>query len=69
MIFDNVYEAILEGYKVDDDEQEIKNVIDTFSDIETRQENIRFYKEVMTYKGIKVFYDFGADYYFFQDIK
>ena len=73
MIFKNVYKVILNGYELEEGQEvkEIKDFVDSevFLDIETCQENIKFYNEIITYHGIKVFYDFGADYYFFQEIK
>ncbi len=62
-----VYDAILQG----DDATE-ENAINYASglvwcEVETSNQDIKYCDHIDTINGIGVYYDYGADYYFFTD--
>jgi len=64
----NVYPHIVEGYKIDGDEHAIEMIGDMLAytgDEETTEQNIRFAKHLRTVDGIGVYYNYGADHYFY----
>lgn len=69
MIFENCYNAILEGYEAPYGDE---SAIDfargmVWSEVETSDESIGYGRYVDTVDGIDIYYDYGADYYFFAD--
>ena len=62
-----IYDAILEG-----DEATEENALDyargmVWDEVEVSEQEIKYSKFVDTVDGIDVYYDYGADYYFFAD--
>ena len=62
-----VYDAILQG-----DEATEANALDyarclVWDEIEASEQDIKHAEFVDTVDGITVYYDYGADYYFFSD--
>ena len=62
-----VYDAILDGGNYTQ-----KDAIDyargiAWSEYEATQQNIKYRDYIDTIDGVGVYYDFGADYYFFTD--
>ena len=62
-----VYDAILQG-----DEATEANALDyargmVWDEVETSEQEIKYFELVGTADGIDVYYDYGADYYFFAD--
>ena len=62
----NTHNEILEGYKVEsiDDVIEFVNGY-VFSEDQTTQQEIKNAEYKATESGVDIYYDFGADYYFF----
>jgi len=65
----NAYDVILEGYQAPDGDS---SAIDyargmDWNEIETSEQSIAYGRYVDTVNGIDVYYDYGADYYFFTD--
>ncbi len=61
-----VYDAILDGYNTQ------KGAIDyargmVWSECEATEQNIKYADHIDIVDGVGVYYDFGADYYFFTD--
>lgn len=62
------YPEILEGYQVDSDQGAIDWARGyVFGESEPTEQNIAFGRYIDTVNGIDVYYDYGADYYFFTD--
>jgi hypothetical protein len=62
-----IYDAILEG----DDANEA-NALDyargmVWDEVEVSEQEIKYSQFIDTVDGIDVYYDYGADYYFFAD--
>ena len=62
-----IYDAILEG-----DEATEENALDyargiAWDEVEVSEQEIKYSHFVDTVDGIDVYYDYGADYYFFAD--
>ena len=62
-----VYDAILEG-----DEATEANALDyargmVWDEVEVSEQEIKYSQFIDTVNGIDVYYDYGADYYFFAD--
>lgn len=62
-----IYDQILQG-----DEATEENALDcaasmVWSECEALEQHIKYYYYVDTINGIGVYYDYGADYYFFTD--
>jgi hypothetical protein len=63
-----IFDGILEGWEVDNEQ----GVLDyargmVWSEIETNEQEISHKRYIGTVDGIGVYYDYGADYYFFTD--
>ena len=62
-----VYDAILDGnFNNDNDAKEYARGI-AWSEVETREQYIKYYVHVDTIHGVGIYRDYGADYYFFTD--
>jgi hypothetical protein len=62
-----VYNGILSGdYATEYDALEYARGV-VWNEIETRQQSIVYANYIDTIDGVGVYYDFGADYYFFTD--
>ena len=62
-----VYDAILEGDDATEaDALEYAQGI-VWDEVEVSEQEIKYSKFVDTVNGIDVYYDYGADYYFFAD--
>ena len=62
-----VYDAILEG-----DEATEANALEyaqgvVWDEVEVSEQEIKYSQFIDTVNGIDVYYDYGADYYFFAD--
>ena len=62
-----VYDAILQG-----DEATEANALDyargmVWDEVEASEQDIKYAEFVDTVDGVDVYYDYGADYYFFAD--
>ena len=62
-----VYDTILQG-----DEATEANALDyargmVWDEVETTEQDIKYAEFVDTVDGVDVYYDYGADYYFFVD--
>ena len=62
-----VYDAILQG-----DEATEANALDyargmVWDEVEVSEQEIKYAEFVDTVDGVDVYYDYGADYYFFAD--
>jgi len=62
-----VYDAILEG-----DEATEANALEyaqgvVWDEVEVSEQEIKYSQFINTVNGIDVYYDYGADYYFFAD--
>ena len=62
-----IYDAILEG-----DEATEANALDyargmVWDEVEASEQEIKYSQFIDTVNGIDVYYDYGADYYFFAD--
>ncbi len=62
----NAFDFILEGYE-GDGEQDAIDCADgmAWQEIEVGQQNIAYGRYIANSNGIDVYYDYGADYYFF----
>ena len=61
-----LYDAILEGYKAETEQDAIDYANGICSDWETSEQPMpKYNRYIDTTDGIDVYYDFGADYYFF----
>ena len=62
------FDAILEGWQVDNDEVAIDyaNGAD-WCNYEISEQDIKYKRYIDTVNGVGVWYDYGADYYFFTD--
>ena len=72
----NVYHAILDGHEAfnmnpDNCDQAAIDYANglVWSEIECSDQSIEYHNYIDTVNGIDVYYDFGADYYFFTDAK
>jgi len=52
------------GDTTEDDARDCALGID-WMEIETSRQNIRYHRHVGEWNGVAVYYDYGADYYFF----
>jgi len=67
MIFKKVYDFILQGDQASTVKaKEIARGM-VFSEIETHESDIKYHNHIETIKGVGVYYDYGADYYFFVE--
>ena len=64
----NVYDYILQGDNAT--EKNARQAADqlVWSEIETSDQNIKYHKYVDTINGVEIYYDYGADYYFFTEV-
>tara|TARA_B110000503_G_scaffold122730_1_gene187635 strand:+ start:93 stop:302 length:210 start_codon:yes stop_codon:yes gene_type:complete len=61
------FHAILEGsFNNDNDAKEYARCM-VWSECEATEQNIKYRDYIDTVNGVGVYYDFGADYYFFTD--
>ena len=61
-----VYEAILDGYNTQQGAIDYARGM-VWSECEATEQNIKYKDYIDTINGVGVYYDFGADYYFFTD--
>ena len=62
------FDAILEGWQVDNDASAIDYANGmAWCDCETTEQDIKHKRYIDTVDGVGVWYDYGADYYFFTD--
>tara|TARA_R110001606_G_scaffold76808_1_gene177619 strand:- start:72 stop:278 length:207 start_codon:yes stop_codon:yes gene_type:complete len=61
-----VYDAILGGYNTQEDAIDYARGM-VWSECEATEQNIKYKDYIDTINGVGVYYDFGADYYFFTD--
>tara|TARA_R110000796_G_scaffold37533_1_gene94719 strand:- start:473 stop:691 length:219 start_codon:yes stop_codon:yes gene_type:complete len=61
-----VYDAILGGYNTQEDAIDYARGM-VWSECEATEQNIKYADHIDTVDGVGVYYDFGADYYFFTD--
>ena len=61
-----VYEAILDGYNTQQGAIDYARGM-VWSECEATEQNIKYRDYIDTVNGVGVYYDFGADYYFFTD--
>jgi uncharacterized protein YfbU (UPF0304 family) len=65
MIF-NTYDAILNGYEAESDQDAIDYAREmVWYECETLEQSIGYYRYINTVGGVDIYYDYGADYYFF----
>jgi len=60
------FAAILDGYYTEEQALEYARGI-VWCELETSEQVIKYKNYIDTVDGIGVYYDFGADYYFFTD--
>ena len=64
----NTFDVILEGYQVESHEDAVDWARGfVFGECESSEQNIGYSQYIDTVNGIDVYYDYGADYYFFTD--
>jgi hypothetical protein len=61
-----VFDAILDGYNTHEDAIDYAHGM-VWSECEATEQDIRYKDHIETVDGVGVYYDFGADYYFFTD--
>ena len=61
-----VYDATLEGYNTQQDAIDYAHGM-VWSECEATEQNIKYRDYIDTIDGVGVYYDFGANYYFFTD--
>ena len=61
-----VYDAILGGYNTQEDAIDYARGM-VWSECEATEQTIGYRDYIDTVDGVGVYYDFGADYYFFTD--
>lgn len=61
----NTFDFILEGWHGGEKEAVEIAISMDWQEIETSKDNIAYGRYVATANGIDVYYDYGADYYFF----
>ena len=61
-----VFHAILGGYHTQEDAIDYARGM-VWSECEATEQNIKYRDYIDTVDGVGVYYDFGADYYFFTD--
>lgn len=62
----NTYDTILSGPEADSEQDAIEYARDVvWSEVAVSTDNIAYARYVDTVDGVEVYYDFGADYYFF----
>lgn len=64
----NVYEYILAGDQACEEsaKDSARNIV--WQEIETSTQNIKYHRYIDTINGVEIYYDYGADYYFFVDV-
>ena len=62
----NTYDAILDGWHTPQDAIEYAKGM-VWSEVETREQNIAYGGHIADVDGVGVYYDYGADYFFFTD--
>ena len=68
MKYENCYGVILGGEETESDGCAIDFASGfVFSELESSTQNIAYGRYIDTVEGIDIYYDFGADYYFFCD--
>jgi hypothetical protein len=60
-----VYDAILEGGSAAEAMDYARGMV--WDEVEASEQEIKYAEFVDTVDGIDVYYDYGADYYFFSD--
>lgn len=72
----NTFDYIVNGYELNlETEQgehaQLINIVNSvvWNEIEAREQSIAFGRHVLDHNGIGVYYDYGADYYFFTDLE
>jgi len=60
------FDATLYGSYTQEQAIELAMGLD-WMDVETREQDIKYKDHITTVNGVGVWYDFGADYYFFTD--
>ena len=63
-----IYDIILNGYEIEEEDGlDLVTFVDgiDWSAIEMSEQEIAHHSHKMTYQGIEVYYDYGADYFFF----
>ena len=60
----NVFDAILQNDPTEADAYDYARGID-WGEVETTEQTIAYARYVDTVDGIEIYYDYGADYYFF----
>lgn len=67
MIFKNTYDVILQGDNATEEKaKELAQGL-VWGEVETSEMNIKYHKYIKTINGVGIYYDYGADYYFFTD--
>ena len=61
-----VYDAILDGYSTQKDAIDYARGM-VWGECEASEQYIKYRDYIDTIDGVGVYYDFGADYYFFTD--
>ncbi len=62
------YDAILNGYEAESDEDAIDYARGmVWSEVETTEQSIGYARYIDSVDGVSIYYDYGADYYFFCD--
>lgn len=59
------FDFILDGGDTDENDARDCALGIDWMEIETRRQAIRYHRHVGTWNGVDVYYDYGADYYFF----
>lgn len=60
------YDVTLEGHQAETEQDAIDYAAGmVWSEIETTEQEIAYGRYVDTVEGVEVYYDYGADYYFF----
>ena len=64
----NTFDAILDGWEAETDEDAIEYARDmVWSEVETKEQEIGYANHIADVDGVGVYYDYGADYFFFTD--
>ena len=64
----NTFDAILNGYETETEQGAIDYARGmVWSECEVSEQSIAYGRYIDTVYGVGVYYDFGADYYFFTD--
>lgn len=65
-----LFDFIVSGYEINDEDSDLVDILDglCWCEIETtEQEKPKRSRFLLTRNGVSAYYDYGADYYFFEE--